>query len=80
MPASTISSAQHTKHSTGIGAGIATNLASKGCNLILNYTSESSEERCTKLASTLASTYNIKAYAVRADSMSSHGTSRRLHS
>jgi len=67
---SAIPALQQTNISPGIGAGIATNLASKGCNLILNYTSESSEERCTKLASTLASTHNIKAYAVRADSMS----------
>lgn len=53
--------------SRGIGAAICGSLASKGAHLIMNYTSESSEQRTTELASTLSSQYSIKAFAVRAD-------------
>ncbi|EOD51470.1 putative short chain dehydrogenase protein [Neofusicoccum parvum UCRNP2] len=53
--------------SRGIGAAVAHNLASKGCSLILNYTSASSAEQTATLASTLSSTHGITAVPVRAD-------------
>ena len=53
--------------STGIGAAIARNLASKGASLILNYTSDKSGEITTNLANALESAYNINALGVQAD-------------
>ena len=53
--------------SSGIGAAIAENLASKGCNLVINYTSASSTELATSFAARLSSTYNIRAVPVQAD-------------
>ena len=51
----------------GIGAAIAQNLASKGCSLVLNYTSSSSTEKTTSLATSLQSKHSINALAVQAD-------------
>ena len=51
----------------GIGAAIATNLASKGASLVINYTSASSTEKASTLASTLSSTHGIRAITVQAD-------------
>lgn len=59
--------------SRGIGAAIASNLAAKGANLILNYTSESSATKTQQHADALASKHSIKAYAVRADMGSETG-------
>ncbi|KAL2134113.1 hypothetical protein VTI74DRAFT_1000 [Chaetomium olivicolor] len=53
--------------SRGIGAAIAENLASKGCNLVLNYTSASSTQTATAFAAELSSTYNIRAVPIQAD-------------
>ncbi|MCJ1467428.1 hypothetical protein MMC07_006053 [Pseudocyphellaria aurata] len=53
--------------SRGIGAAIARNLAAKGVSLILNYTSDSSKEIASDLASSLQSTHGIKAISVQAD-------------
>lgn len=53
--------------SRGIGEAIACNLASKGCSLLLNYTSESSRARTESLCSTLAKTHSITCHAVQAD-------------
>ncbi|KAK4219710.1 hypothetical protein QBC37DRAFT_394591 [Rhypophila decipiens] len=53
--------------SRGIGASIAENLASKGCNLLLNYTSSSSTSTATSLASHLSSTHQIKCTTVQGD-------------
>ncbi|KAK4104518.1 NAD(P)-binding protein [Parathielavia hyrcaniae] len=53
--------------SRGIGAAIAENLASKGCNLVINYTSPSSTEPAKSLAANLSSTYNIRAVPIQAD-------------
>ncbi|KAK4032472.1 hypothetical protein C8A01DRAFT_20454 [Parachaetomium inaequale] len=53
--------------SRGIGAAIAENLASKGCNLVLNYTSSSSTDLAASFAAQLSSTYNIRAVPVQAD-------------
>lgn len=55
------------KPSSGIGAAIARNLASKGVSLVLNYTSDSSTEIASDLASSLQSTHGIKAISVQAD-------------
>lgn len=52
---------------TGIGAAIAENLASKGCNLVLNYTSKSSTALTKQLSQKLESTYGIQTFAVQAD-------------
>lgn len=57
----------------GIGAAICENLAAKGCNLILNYTSASSEARTHKLAETLNRTQKIKTLVVQADMGSESG-------
>lgn len=51
----------------GIGEAIARNLASKGCSLLLNYTSESSRARTEELASTLAKDHSIRCSIVKAD-------------
>ncbi|KAL2262466.1 hypothetical protein VTK26DRAFT_1250 [Humicola hyalothermophila] len=53
--------------SRGIGAAIAENLASKGCNLVINYTSPSSTDLATSVANQLSTTYNIKAVPIQAD-------------
>ncbi|KAM0272867.1 hypothetical protein ACHAQH_008553 [Verticillium albo-atrum] len=51
----------------GIGLAIAENLASKGCNIILGYTSASSQPRAEKLAADLKSKHSIIALPVQAD-------------
>ncbi|KAL9943072.1 hypothetical protein D7B24_002785 [Verticillium nonalfalfae] len=51
----------------GIGVAIAENLASKGCNLILGYTSASSQSRAENLAADLKGKHNIIALPVQAD-------------
>lgn len=53
--------------SRGIGAAIDHNLATKGCSMVLNYTSDSSTITTQSLASTLSSTHNIQALPVQAD-------------
>ncbi|KAK3358895.1 hypothetical protein B0T25DRAFT_628456 [Lasiosphaeria hispida] len=53
--------------SRGIGAAIAANLASKGCNLVLNYTSASSTPTTTALATSLSTTHAITAIPIQAD-------------
>ncbi|KAJ4302395.1 hypothetical protein N0V88_002539 [Collariella sp. IMI 366227] len=53
--------------SRGIGAAIAENLASKGCNLVLNYTSASSTEPAAAFAAELSSEHNIQAVSIQAD-------------
>lgn len=53
--------------STGIGAAIATNLASKGCSLLLNYTSDSSIQPCEALCKTLSTQHSIRCIPVQAD-------------
>lgn len=51
----------------GIGAAICENLASKGCNLIMNYTSASSTAPATTLATSLSAKYSIHAAPIRAN-------------
>lgn len=59
--------------SRGIGAAISENLASKGCSLVLNYTSESSAAQTEELATQLQEIHGIKAVAVQADMGSEAG-------
>ncbi|OLN86363.1 L-xylulose reductase 2 [Colletotrichum chlorophyti] len=53
--------------SRGIGVAIVENLASKGCNLILGYTSASSKSRTDDLARDLQTKHNIQVLPVQAD-------------
>ena len=53
--------------SRGIGAAIAQNLASKGCNLIMNFASNRSAQRTHDLASDLSRKHNIRAIPVQVD-------------
>ncbi|KIV95318.1 hypothetical protein PV10_02988 [Exophiala mesophila] len=53
--------------SRGIGAAISQNLAAKGCNLLLVYTSDSSTEPTKALCSQLSTEHNIIAIPVQAD-------------
>ncbi|OAA58945.1 NAD(P)-binding domain protein [Niveomyces insectorum RCEF 264] len=53
--------------SRGIGEAIAHNLAAKGCNLVLNYTSAGSKSLADSLAAELATTHKIRTLAVQAD-------------
>ncbi|KAK4138911.1 NAD(P)-binding protein [Trichocladium antarcticum] len=56
-----------TGSSRGIGAAIAENLASKGCNVVINYASDSSTPLAASLADRLSSAHNIRAVPVQAD-------------
>jgi len=53
--------------SRGIGVAIAQNLASKGCNLILNYTSDSSTTACNDLSTKLTSEHGTTNLVIQAD-------------
>lgn len=53
--------------SRSIGAAIAENLASKGCNVVLNYTSQSSTSLTKELSKRLESKYGVQTFGVRAD-------------
>jgi NAD(P)-dependent dehydrogenase (short-subunit alcohol dehydrogenase family) len=59
--------------SRGIGAAIARNLASKGCNLVLNYTSDSSTRTTEDLAKELQSEHGVKTVIVQANMGSDNG-------
>ncbi|KAG9919129.1 NAD(P)-binding protein, partial [Aureobasidium melanogenum] len=59
--------------SRGIGAATCENLASKGCSLIMNYTSDSSESITTQLAERLQKEHGIKALPVQADMGTENG-------
>ncbi|THW61454.1 NAD(P)-binding protein [Aureobasidium pullulans] len=58
---------------TGIGAATCENLASKGCSLIMNYTSDSSESITVELAERLSKEHGIKALPVQADMGTENG-------
>ncbi|KAJ3039393.1 hypothetical protein HDV00_012269 [Rhizophlyctis rosea] len=60
--------------SRGIGAAIATNLASKGANILINYTSPTSQTLATTLCTTLAQTHDVKTLAIQADVGTPEGT------
>ncbi|KAL8694754.1 MAG: hypothetical protein Q9218_000680 [Villophora microphyllina] len=53
--------------SRGIGAAIASKLASQGAHLVLNYTSDSSAEKTKSLSSTLQSEHGVQVLPVQAD-------------
>ncbi|KAF2466893.1 NAD(P)-binding protein [Lindgomyces ingoldianus] len=59
--------------SRGIGAAIARNLASKGCSLILNYTSDSSAKLTEDLAAELEAVHGVQAVPVQANMGSENG-------
>ncbi|KAK5138390.1 hypothetical protein LTR08_003451 [Meristemomyces frigidus] len=59
--------------SRGIGAATCENLASKGCSLVINYTSDSSAEKTQKLAEQLQTKYGIRCLPVQADMGSENG-------
>lgn len=52
---------------TGIGAAVVENLASKGCNLLLVFTSDSSAELTRKLCEKVQDAYGVVAKSVQAD-------------
>ncbi|APA08915.1 hypothetical protein SS1G_02741 [Sclerotinia sclerotiorum 1980 UF-70] len=56
-----------------IGAGIARKLASKGCNIIINYATTASDTAAATLKAELESTHSIRATTVRADISTSSG-------
>ncbi|KAI1452431.1 NAD(P)-binding protein [Annulohypoxylon moriforme] len=51
----------------GIGAAIVRNLASKGCNIVVNYATEASDEAASNIAAELKRDYGVKAIGIRAD-------------
>ena len=53
--------------SPGIGLAISQNLASKGANLVLNYTSDSSAQACSDLSATLTKDHGVTCLVVKAD-------------
>ncbi|MCJ1405254.1 hypothetical protein MMC11_008481 [Xylographa trunciseda] len=53
--------------SRGIGAAVARNLASKGCHVVLNYTSDSSSSKADAVASEIHSAHNVTALPIQAD-------------
>ncbi|KAF7926635.1 uncharacterized protein EAE97_010144 [Botrytis byssoidea] len=56
-----------------IGAGIVRKLASKGCNIVINYATTSSDDAAATLKAELESKHRIKAITVRADISTSAG-------
>jgi NAD(P)-dependent dehydrogenase (short-subunit alcohol dehydrogenase family) len=52
---------------SGFGAALATYLASRGANIVVNYANSSSDSTAKELATNLSTTYKIKALPVRAD-------------
>lgn len=62
---------------TGIGAAIVENLASKGCNIVINYATEDSNSAATALATDLEKKYSVGALSIRAD-ISSRAESERF--
>ena len=56
-----------TNNNLGIGVAISRNLASKGANLVLNFTSESSAKPCNDLATSLTDEFGVTCLVVQAD-------------
>jgi len=59
--------------SRGIGAAICRNLASKGCSLIMNYTSDKSSESIQAFATDLENEFSVRTFVVQADMGSERG-------
>ncbi|CAA9962469.1 hypothetical protein CFE70_005890 [Pyrenophora teres f. teres 0-1] len=53
--------------SRSFGAAVATHLAARGANVVINYATAASDSKASELATHLSKTYNIKALPVRAD-------------
>ncbi|TKA65840.1 hypothetical protein B0A55_09121 [Friedmanniomyces simplex] len=51
----------------GIGAATCENLASKGCSLVINFTSDASADKAQKLADQLQTSYGVQCLPVQAD-------------
>ncbi|KAK6396764.1 hypothetical protein LTR65_008662 [Meristemomyces frigidus] len=64
---------QKRTYESGIGAATCENLASKGCSLIINYTSDSSAEKTQKFAEQLQTNYGVRCLPVQADMGSENG-------
>lgn len=65
--------------SRGIGAAICHNLASKGCSLVINYTSERSAPITESLVKELTSKHSIDCVSVQADMGSESGPAHIVH-
>jgi 3-oxoacyl-[acyl-carrier protein] reductase len=61
------------KSDPGIGAAIVANLASKGCSVVLGFTSDSSSKPSADIASNLFSSYGVHILPVQADMGDSRG-------
>ncbi|KAI2607902.1 NAD(P)-binding protein [Hypoxylon sp. NC1633] len=59
-----------------IGAAIVRNLASKGCNIIVNHVTPASDKAASDLCSELATDHGVKAVPVRADISTKEGCSK----
>lgn len=57
----------HVFHITGIGAGIARNLASKGANILISYLTPGSDSLASELCAELTSSYGVLAIPCQAD-------------
>jgi len=57
-----------------IGAAIVRKLASKGCNILINYATTASDAPASSLATELTSTHSVKAATVRADIGTTEGS------
>ncbi|KAI0896166.1 3-oxoacyl-acyl-carrier-protein reductase [Annulohypoxylon nitens] len=51
----------------GIGAAIVRNLATKGCNVVVNYATKSSDEVASRIRTELETDHSVKSIAIRAD-------------
>lgn len=60
-------------NTVGIGAAIVRKLASKGCNIIINYATTSSDASASALATELSSTHSVKVAIARADISTTEG-------
>lgn len=64
---------RRTHRHTGIGVEIARTLASKGCHVVINYTSDSSTQAAEALAAELEAAYRVQAVSVQANMGSENG-------
>lgn len=69
----------HSSHIPGIGKAIAENLAGKGTNIVLGYTSEKSGPQTEELRATLESTHGISCLVVQADMAEAGGPAHLIN-
>ena len=60
-------------HILGIGAAVADNLASKGCDIVIHYNSDSSKTDAEALASRLAKSHGVRAEIIQANFSTDEG-------